>query len=128
MPENEQGSAPNVFPSILYKDAVAASDFLARAFGFEKLMEMPGPDGTISHAEMKFGPGVIMLNSLSEGHERRSAVYVYVEDLDAHYERAKAAGAEILRGIEDIEYGARMYTACDPERNVWFFGTYRPQM
>jgi uncharacterized glyoxalase superfamily protein PhnB len=54
-------------------------------------------------------------------------VYVYVDDVDAHCERARAAGAEILREPEDQDYGARDYTARDPEGHIWSFGNYRPQ-
>lgn len=52
-------------------------------------------------------------------------IYVYVEDIDAHFERAKAAGAEVVRGLEETDYGSREYTVRDPEGNLWAFGTYQ---
>jgi len=56
-----------------------------------------------------------------------TGVFVYVDDLDAHYERARAAGAEIGRELADTDYGSREYMARDPERNLWSFGTYLPE-
>lgn len=52
--------------------------------------------------------------------------YAVVEDIDVHYARAVAEGAEILRPLADTDYGAREYTARDPEGHLWSFGTYRP--
>jgi uncharacterized glyoxalase superfamily protein PhnB len=65
---------------------------------------------------------------LGPGDPASQGVYVAVEDADAHYERAKAAGAEITREIEDTDYGSREYTARDHEGHVWSFGTYRPEV
>jgi uncharacterized glyoxalase superfamily protein PhnB len=125
--------APNVFPVLKYRDAPAALEWLSEAFGFRKIFATPGPDGTIAHAEMSFGPGVIMLGSAGANLERpedwRAApqsVYVAVEEVDAHHDRAKAAGAEITRGLEDLDYGSREYSARDLEGHHWHFGTYRP--
>jgi uncharacterized glyoxalase superfamily protein PhnB len=53
-------------------------------------------------------------------------VYVHVEDVEAHYAQARAAGAEIVRELADTSYGSREYLARDPEGNLWGFGTYRP--
>ena len=98
-------------------------------------MEVPGPAGMIAHAEMRLGPGVIMLGSTKDEQAVESSsdpgavrygTYVSVEDVDAHYERARAAGAEIVRELEDMDYGSREYSARDPEGYVWSFGTYRP--
>jgi uncharacterized glyoxalase superfamily protein PhnB len=77
----------------------------------------------IHHAEISLGPGIVMLG---QGDPASHGVYVAVGDADAHYERAKAAGAEIVREIEETDYGSREYTARDPEGHVWSFGTYRP--
>ena len=56
----------------------------------------------------------------------RFGIYVCVDDIDAHYRRATAAGAEIIQELADTEYGSREYRALDPEGNMWFFGTYQP--
>ncbi len=127
--------APNIFPFLRYQDAPAAIEWLAGAFGFEKLMVVPEPDGTIAHAEMRLGPGVIMLSS-PRGQQRterprdpdavEQGLYLYVDDVDAHYRRAVAAGADIVRELHDTEYGSREYGALDPEGYFWSFGTYRP--
>jgi uncharacterized glyoxalase superfamily protein PhnB len=132
MPEDAR---PTIYPFLRYDDAPAALDWLERAFGFRKTMEVPGPNGTIAHAQMSFGTGVIMLGSAraatsvvepDDALAARHGIYVAVEDADAHYERAKAAGAEITLELEDTEYGSREYSARDREGYHWSFGTYRP--
>lgn len=126
---------PVIYPAIHYRDAESAMEWLTRAFGFVKRASYPGPNGTIAHAEMSFGPGVIMLASAKPEKGWVSAkdlpavnqtIYIVVDDPDAHYARAKAAGAEIVMELRDQEYGSREYTARDPEGNYWSFGTYRP--
>lgn len=123
------------YPALSYRDAPAAIEWLERAFGFETTMNTPGPDGTIAHAELSFGGGIIMLGTAVDNRGKRTSggvhpvnkgIYVYVKDPDAHYTRAKAAGAEIERELNDTDYGSREYSARDPERHVWSFGTYRP--
>lgn len=131
---NTQASGPTIVPYFGYRDAAGALEWLTKAFGFQKTQEFPGPDGTIMHAEMSFGSGVIMLGtdfneqsnqgtrSLPVGH----GIYVCVDDVDAHYERAKSAGAQIIYGPEDTEFGTRRYRVLDLEGYEWSFGTYRP--
>jgi uncharacterized glyoxalase superfamily protein PhnB len=120
----------NVYPFMRFSDADAALQWLTQAFGFEELAVYRNDDGAIVHAEIALGPGIVMFspgdpdppsNPMSHG------VYVAVDDADAHYKRAKAAGAEIVREIEDAYYGSREYTARDLEGHVWSFGTYRPE-
>lgn len=134
-------SKVNIVPSLRYADAAAAIDWLCEAFSFERHMVVPGENGTIDHAQLDFGNGMLMLGS-GGGHERPidrlvrpprnrdeprpSSIYVIVEDADAHYARASAAGAEIISELEDPEYGGRAYTCIDPEGNVCTFGTYDP--
>ncbi len=77
------------------------------------------------HAELKLGPGILMLGSALED-ELGFSVYVHVADLEAHSARAWAAGAEIVRELADTSYGTREYGARDLEGHVWFFGTYLP--
>ncbi|MGH7564310.1 MAG: VOC family protein [Gemmatimonadota bacterium] len=128
-----QNVFPNIFPALRYQDGAAAVEWLERVFGFEEQMVVPGPGGTVAHAELRLGPGVIMLGS-ARPHEKdnpwateKQGVYVYVADVDAHYERAKAAGAEIVREIQDTDYGGREYSVRDLEGHLWGFGTYRPE-
>jgi uncharacterized glyoxalase superfamily protein PhnB len=115
---------PNMFPFMRFGDPDAAIDWLSRAFGFEQRAVHRGDDGVVNHAELSLGPGTIMLGPGDPGSQ---GVYVAVDDADAHYERAKAAGAEIVREIEDTPYGSREYTARDLDGHVWSFGTYRPE-
>jgi uncharacterized glyoxalase superfamily protein PhnB len=116
--------APNIYPALQYADAEAAREWLSKAFGFEDHVAYRNDQGAINHAEMTLGPSMIMFG---QGEPGSPGIYVAVEDADAHYERAKAAGAEITREIEDTFYGSREYTAKDPEGHVWSFGTYWPK-
>jgi uncharacterized glyoxalase superfamily protein PhnB len=126
-----------VIPCLRYRDAPAAIEWLCRAFGFEKQLVVPNEDGTIAHAQLNFGNGMIMLGSVMDtefgrlmkqpdevgGAETQSA-YVVVTDADAIYARAKAAGAEVLIDIKDEDYGGRGFTCRDLEGHIWNFGTY----
>jgi uncharacterized glyoxalase superfamily protein PhnB len=124
---------PTVIPSLRYKDARRAIEWLEEAFGFKRGMVVDGEDGTVAHAELTYGPdGMVMLGTDRDdpygSHAGQGWMYVVVEDADAHYARAKAAGAEIVRELEDQEYGSRDYSALDFEGNMWSFGTYRPEI
>ena len=92
---------------------------------------MPSPDGGIMHAEMNFSDGLIMLGCPSPEYrnpkkigEVTQGLYVYVDDVDKHFQQAKDAGAEILNEPEDQFYGDRRYTALDPEGHQWFFAQH----
>ncbi len=124
-------SPQSLYPTLRYRDGAAAIDFLERAFGFERVNVHEEPGGAIGHAELRYGPSMLMLGSVREGSQwpqepGSSALYVVVEDPDAHHERAVAAGAEVTMGLVDQDYGSREYTARDPEGNLWSFGTYDP--
>ena len=131
-------AAPHIIPCLRYGDAPAAIAWLKQAFGFTETMVVPGPDGTIAHAQLAFGSGMIMLGSAQEDALALKSpcdlggitqtIYVIVENADAHYARAVLAGAEIVRDLEDTPYGSREYAARDPEGHLWNFGTYRPEM
>ena len=133
MPKNPPDGYQRIIPYILYEDAPAAIDFLCKAYGFEEKFRMPTPDGKIGHAEVSYGDNVVMLaTAVSEmGHDspknlpaRHSSILCYVDDVDAHYERAKEAGATIAGEPEDQFYGDRMYRTVDPEGHHWFFSTH----
>lgn len=136
MSQNTREGKPNIFPFMCYQDAPAAVEWLGKAFGFETLEVVTGPDDTIIHAEMMFGSGIIMLGSMkNDGFNLKSpkdlsgvsqGIYVFVEDVDVHYNRAKSAGAEIVRELNDTSYGSREYIARDLEGHLWSFGTYMP--
>lgn len=133
-------STPSVVPMISYEDGIAALEWLRSAFGFRETARLTTPDGKLSHGEMEAGNGVIMLASptleyRSPKHHREvceqarkwstvpwiiDGVLVYVDDLDRHFKRAKAAGALILSEIEEGPPGRR-YRAEDLEGHRWFF-------
>ena len=126
-------STQTIFVALRYRDADAAIDWLARAFGFEARDVHKGSSGRVEHAELAYGGNLIMLGEASDGGDGRldedfgpAWLFVVVDDPDAHHERAVAAGAQIVRGMRDEEYGSRGYTARDPEGNLWSFGTSRP--
>jgi uncharacterized glyoxalase superfamily protein PhnB len=126
----------NTYPFMSYKDAPAAIDWLCNAFGFEKKAVYANDDGTIAHAELNLGDGIVMLGT--EKHSEMGlrspdglgfvtqGVYITLDEVDTHFQRAKAAGAEIIMEPTDQDYGSRDYTARDPEGHLWSFGTYKP--
>jgi uncharacterized glyoxalase superfamily protein PhnB len=132
MVKNPPEEMTRVSPYLYYEDVAGALDFLTKAFGFTERFRMPGPDGKVAHAEMTLLDGVIMLGSPgpdyrnpnhSGGHVNQS-LYVYVDDVDAHCETARAAGATIVAEPEDQFYGDRRYGAKDPEGHEWFFAQH----
>jgi uncharacterized glyoxalase superfamily protein PhnB len=116
----------SIYPVVRYRDVRAGIDFLQNAFGF-RAVQVDEEGGSIVHAELAYGDGMVMVGP-SQDDATTGWNYVVVEDADAHYERAKAAGADIVRALEDQDYGSRDYSARDPEGNRWSFGTYRPSL
>jgi uncharacterized glyoxalase superfamily protein PhnB len=127
---------PNIFPALRYRDANAALDFLKSGFGAEEKAVHRGDDGTIRHAELRLGAGVVMFGQYSEDGflgggkpnplSSTVSLYVVVADPDKHCATATAAGAQVVRPLEDTDYGSREYSVRDPEGNLWSFGTYDP--
>ena len=117
-----------ITPYLLYEDCAGALQFLSKAFGFEETLRFED-DGTINHAEMRAaGDSLIMMGNPGKDFESPkrggypgTQIYVYVDDVDAHFERAKAAGAEIASEPEDMFYGDRAYSAWDPVGHRWSF-------
>jgi uncharacterized glyoxalase superfamily protein PhnB len=93
---------------------------------------VPGENGTVAHAQLRLGAGMIMMGSGGRPDPQnpwaaaRFGTYVVVPDIDAHYTRAKASGATIERPLSDTEYGSREYSARDCDGHLWSFGTYDP--
>ena len=127
---------PNIFPSLRYGDPDAAIAWLEEAFGFEQKAVHRDDQGNVVHAELRLGAGLVMLGvHREEGWLGGSApdplaspagIYAVVSDPDAHYARAREAGARIVRELTDESYGSREYSARDLEGNLWSFGTYDP--
>ena len=133
MVQNPPAGCQRIIPYLVYADAPAALAFLCAAFGFESKLEMPGPDGMLMHAEIGYQDNRVMLATAVEsmGHAspkdlpaRHASVLCYVDDVDAHYEAAKAAGASIIEEPETKFYGDRMYSAADTEGHHWYFSTH----
>jgi uncharacterized glyoxalase superfamily protein PhnB len=121
-----------VIPILVYEDIEAAHDFLVGTFGFTSGGLHRTEDGTVIHGEVRIGDAAIWLHAVTEEHQmatpRGSAqshggLEVIVDDVDAHYERSKAAGAEIDRAPTDQAYGLREYGVRDPENHRWWFST-----
>ena len=125
-----------LFPSLTYADAPAAIEFLCDAFGFEARLVVPHPDGGVLHSELSFGDDVVVMVSSPKPEADRvapkpgagtsHALSLHVEDPDAHFARARDAGARILQELRDEDFGSRGYMAADPEGRPWYFGTYVP--
>lgn len=123
---------PTLGSSIYYEDRRAAIDWLEKAFGFERSMIITDEKGEIAHAEMTFGDGYVMIGGRwadftatpgDVGGKNTQNVHVQLPDgLDAHCERARAAGATILQEPGDQFYGDRTYRAADIGGHVWTFG------
>ncbi len=134
MTPNPPNASQRLVPYLAYSDAPAALEFLIRAFGFEEKFRFPMPDGRIGHAELtRGGEVVLMLASVypemgfaspADLPGVPSQVFCYVDDVDAHYEQARAAGATIAAEPKDEPHGDRMYRAVDPEGHRWMFATH----
>jgi uncharacterized glyoxalase superfamily protein PhnB len=123
------------YPSILYRDPDAAMAWLEGTLGFERREEHRDESGNVAHAELSLGPAIIMLGGAGTGREpfrslqgAGTLVYCGVDEVDALYERARDAGADIALELMETDYGSRDFTVRDPEGNLWAFGTYRPQV
>jgi uncharacterized glyoxalase superfamily protein PhnB len=123
-----------VWPVLTYSDARAAIKFLVDAFGFEERAVYASEDdpSIVQHAEMRWPQGGgIMFGSAGKDDSPfgkrtpgNDSVYVVCDDPDGLFARATGAGAEVVRGLVDEDYGSRGFTVRDPEGNLWSFGTY----
>ena len=132
-------SRSTIIPGHRYRNATAAIDWLCGVFGFERHAVYQNEDGTIAHAQLTLGGGMIMLGSARDnehgqqfrlpgelgGMETRS-VYIVVPDAEAAYARAVAAGAKVIRPLYDTPYGSREFSVRDAEGYTWTAGTYDP--
>jgi uncharacterized glyoxalase superfamily protein PhnB len=119
-----------IIPYLLYEDVDAAIEWLAGAFGFEEVLRLPAEEGYVSHAELRLGEESVFLGDPGEDYRgpkrlgaRTALVHVHVDDVDTHYARAVAAGAEIRQAPQDMPYGDRRYDAYDLEGQLWSFAT-----
>ena len=123
-----------IFPILRYIDARAAIRWLCAAFGFRETFSVPETGRLVRHAQLSLGTNLIMLGSTrDEGPTSpqtlgatTQALYVYVPNVDEHFEKARLAGAEITAPPQDTDHGSREYHARDPEGHLWTFGTHLP--
>ncbi|HSC50667.1 MAG TPA: VOC family protein [Gaiellaceae bacterium] len=115
------------------EDASKAIDFYKEAFGAEETIRMPGPDGSVAHAELQVGDSKLMLSdpfphsSVRPPSERggcTASVFMYVDDADAVFDRAQAAGATVTSPLENMFWGDRFGSLTDPFGHVWSVATH----
>jgi uncharacterized glyoxalase superfamily protein PhnB len=139
VPHNSDPAATKFAPTLHYRSVPAAVDWLCSAFGFDKHRVVTGEDGGVISAQLTLGGHMIMVLPVADsglarfikqpdevGGAETQSCYIVVADADAHYRRARGAGANILLDINDDDQGGRGYACRDPEGHIWSFGTYDP--
>jgi uncharacterized glyoxalase superfamily protein PhnB len=131
------GGMQTIFPILRYDNARNAIRSICATFGFVELFSVPDSGPIVRHAQLKLGTSIIMLGSVRPDERMTTpqmlgaatqALYIYVEDLDAHFQRALSAGAEITSPPTDTDFGSREYHTRDLEGHLWTFGTYLPEV
>jgi uncharacterized glyoxalase superfamily protein PhnB len=132
MGEKTMVHRPALIPAVFYKDPRKALAWLEQAFGFELFMLLETPDGQVAHSEMSFGNSAVMIGSeftqdhqspASIGGKNTQTIHIHIDDdIHAHFERAKAAGAQILMPPTAQFYGDVTYSCRDPEGHIWTIG------
>ncbi len=132
----------SIIPSINYKNAITAIEWLCNAFGFQKHLIVPNAEGKIIHAELTLDNIMIMVGSTDSGTEFSKLIkhpsdiggfetqspYIVLDDkeIDEHYKRAKKYGAKIIVELKEEDYGGKNYSCYDLEGHLWNFGSYDP--
>jgi uncharacterized glyoxalase superfamily protein PhnB len=129
--------APRIFPTFRYRNAAAMIDWLTGIFGFTVHAAYRDDAGRVEHAELAYGSAMVMLGTIADDAygamvggdvvPGAKSVYVVVDDPDALFARAEAAGVAVLEPMTERSYGSREFIVRDPEGNVWCFGTYWPK-
>ena len=132
--KNPPDGMPRITAGVYYEDSSSGLEWLEKAFGFKTRLKIPGPNGQIMHSELEYEDGLIFVGQACPDEKKTSpqtldggmtsSLYIYVDDVDAHCEHARAAGATIVKEPEDMFYGDRNYTAQDPEGHHWVFGQH----
>lgn len=129
-----------ILPSLRYRDAHAAIDWLCQVFGFSRNAVYEGPNHTIAHAQLTLGQGMLMIGSADTGGphahllaqprdfdgRQTGAIYLSVADCDLVYRAVQKAGATIVQELSEPEYGGKTFSCLDPEGYLWSVGTYNP--
>src|SRR5712692_5134518 len=129
MVPNPPHDMPRITPHLFYDDVAAAIDWLVNSFGFEIRLRMTDKDGAVVHGDLEVADSLVMVGLTSENVARESPrslggkisqrLYVFVDDVDAHYERARRAGAKILSEPAEHFYGDRVHECTDLEGHRW---------
>jgi uncharacterized glyoxalase superfamily protein PhnB len=129
-----------VIPCLRYRDCHKAIDWLVAALGFQKQVVYDGPSGNVMHAQLTFGNGMIMLGSVQNegewsqwmaqpdeiGMRETVTTCLIVDDAEAVYASAQAAGATIMQQLAEMPYGGKAFACRDPEGHLWSIGEYDP--
>jgi uncharacterized glyoxalase superfamily protein PhnB len=128
-----------IIPSVRYRDAHAGIAWLEKVLGLQRQAVFEGPDGRVAHAQLTYGGGMLMIGSTDTsphaarwvqpdeiGDRETAGMCLIVEDCEAAYQKAKAAGAEIVGELHEPEYGGKAFNCKDPEGHVWWVGSYNP--
>jgi uncharacterized glyoxalase superfamily protein PhnB len=119
-----------IVPELRYRSIAAATTWLHAQFGFETTFQVPGPDSTPIHVEMRLGDGSIYVTRMSredgDWADVKQFASMVVDDPDRHHARAKEAGANVVIPPRDTPFGAKFYAVRDPENVLWWLSTYRP--
>ena len=127
----------NIIPGMRYKDAFTAIDWLCDVLGFTRHLVVPDGKGGVAHAELTLGNGMIMLGSRRDDAGDSvvppaatelwtQSAYIVAGDIEASYERAKAAQADIVTELEEQHYGGGLFSVRDPEGQLWNIGSHDP--
>lgn len=138
---NESTPNTTIIPCLRYRDAPAAIEWLCRTFGFERHLLVENEDGSIAHAQLTFGKGMVMLGTVAHsgteygdlivppdeiGGRQTQSTYIVVGDPDALYAQVQQAGVRIVMEIRDEDDGGRGFSCFDLEGHLWSFGSYDP--
>jgi uncharacterized glyoxalase superfamily protein PhnB len=134
MVHNPPQDMPRITPHIFYDDVAAAMDWLVEAFGFQVRLRMADKTGLVVHGELEVADSLVMLGLTAEHEEWKSPqsidggitgrLFIFVDNVDAHYQRALSAGARIIDEPTDQFYGDRAYECVDPEGHHWKFAQH----
>jgi PhnB protein len=119
---------PRVTPVLNVNGAAQLIEFMKKAFGFEERMRMPAPGGAIGHAELQLGESMVMLSDALREPAMPGSIFLYVEDADARYRAALAAGATSIQEPTDMFWGDRFARVRDPAGNLWGIATHKEDL
>jgi uncharacterized glyoxalase superfamily protein PhnB len=135
----ERTVTQSIYPAVRYHNARAAIEWLTTVLGCTENVVYPGEGDTIAHAQFEIAGNLFMLGSVKPGDSVRgpsiteaigATTYIAFDDresVDALFRRVNDAGGEIVRELQDTDYGSREFGVRDPEGHMWSFGTYKPQ-